>query len=52
MKLIEDLFQTLIEKLDFNPKFNYQEQEIDFKTPFLKMKFYDAIEKYAVNIDM
>ena len=52
MKLIEDLFQNLIEQLDFNSKFKYQEQEINFKTPFLKMKFYDAIEKYAMDIDM
>ena len=52
MKLIEDLFQNLIEKLDFNPKFKYQEQEINFKTPFLKIKFYDAIEKYAIDFDM
>ena len=52
MKLIEDLFQSLIEELNINSKFTYQEQEIDFKAPFSKMKFYDAIEKYSIDIDM
>ena len=52
MKLIEDLFQSLIEELNINLKFTYQEQEIDLKTPFSKMKFYDAIEKYSKDIDM
>ncbi len=51
MKLIEDLFENIIKALGVVPKFDYQEYEIDFKTPFSKIKFYDAIEKYAIGID-
>ena len=40
MKLIEDLFENILEVLDLNPKFDYQDYEIDFKAPFSKLKFY------------
>ena len=52
MKLIEDLFENILEVLDLNPKFDYQDYEIDFKTPFSKLKFYDAIGEYATEIDI
>ena len=52
MKLIEDLFENILEVLDLNPKFNYQDYEIDFKTPFSKLKFYDAIGEYATEVDI
>ena len=51
MELIEKLFENLLGVLEADIKLNYQENIIDFKTPFTKIKFYDAIEKYAVDID-
>jgi lysyl-tRNA synthetase class 2 len=51
MKLIEDLFENLLGVLEADLKLEYQENIIDFKTPFTKIKFYDAIEKYAIDID-
>ena len=52
MKLIEDLFENIIKALGVVPKFDYQEYEIDFKTPFSKLKFYDAIGEYATEVDI
>ena len=52
MELIEKLFENLLGVLEADIKLNYQENIIDFKTPFTKIKFYDAIEKYAVDIDV
>ena len=52
MELIEKLFENLLGILEADIKLNYQENIIDFKTPFTKIKFYDAIEKYAVDIDV
>ena len=51
MKLIEKLFENLLGVLEADFKLEYQENIIDFKTPFTKIKFYDAIEKYAIDID-
>ena len=52
MELIEKLFENLLGVLEADIKLNYQENIIDFKTPFTKIKFYDAIEKYAIDIDV
>ena len=52
MELIEKLFENLLGILEADIKLNYQENIIDFKTPFTKIKFYDAIEKYAIDIDV
>ena len=52
MELIEKLFENLLGVLEADIKLDYQENIIDFKTPFTKIKFYDAIEKYAKDIDL
>ena len=52
MELIEKLFENLLGVLEADIKLDYQENIIDFKTPFTKIKFYDAIEKYAIDIDV
>ena len=52
MLLIENLFDNIISSLNLSTKFKYQDYEINFKTPFSKIKFYDAIEKYAINFDI
>ena len=51
MSLIENLFSKIISSLNFSSNFEYQGLQIDFKTPFTKIKFYDSIEKYAKGID-
>ena len=51
MSLIENLFSKIISSLNFSSNFKYQDLQIDFKTPFTKIKFYDSIEKYAKGID-
>ena len=52
MSLIENLFSKIISSLNFGSSFKYQDLQIDFKTPFTKIKFYDSIEKYAADIDV
>ena len=52
MSLIENLFSKIISSLNFSSSFKYQDLQIDFKTPFMKIKFYDSIEKYAADIDI
>ena len=52
MKVIEDLFNNLLKELDLNSNVVYQEYEIDFNAPFFRIKFYDAIDKFAEDIDM
>ena len=52
MSLIEDLFSKIISSLNLSSNFNYQGLQVDFKTPFMKIKFYDSIEKYAQGIDI
>ena len=51
MSLIENLFSKIISSLNFSSNFEYQGLQIDFKTPFTKIKFYDSIEKYAKGIN-
>ena len=51
MSLIENLFSKIISSLNFSSNFKYQDLQINFKTPFTKIKFYDSIEKYAEGID-
>ena len=51
IKLIENLFDDLLKELCINSKMQYLNDDIDFKTPFARIKFYDAINKYAIDID-
>ena len=51
MDLIENLFIHLLSELDSDNKLKYQDYEISFETPFLKIKFYDAIRRYAKGLD-
>jgi lysyl-tRNA synthetase class 2 len=51
MRLIEDLFENILNDLGVDFKFDYQDHQIDFKTPFSKIKFYDAIGEYVSDID-
>jgi len=51
IKLIENLFDDLLKELSINSKMQYLNDDIDFKTPFARIKFYDAINKYAIDID-
>ena len=51
IKLIENLFDDLLKELSINSKMQYLNDDIDFKTPFARVKFYDAINKYAIDID-
>ena len=51
IKLIENLFDELLKELSINSKMQYLNDDIDFKTPFARIKFYDAINKYAIDID-
>ncbi len=43
MKLTEELFEVLLSGLKLPEKIPYGEYEIDMKTPFRKVKFYDSI---------
>ena len=51
MKIIEDLFENILKELDIDFNLKYQDHEINFKTPFSKIKFYDAIGEFAPGID-
>ena len=51
INLIESLFENLLKALLIESSIRYQENDIDFKTPFARIKFYDAINKYATDID-
>ena len=51
INLIESLFENLLKELLIDSSIRYQENDIDFKTPFARIKFYDAINKYATDID-
>ncbi len=51
INLIESLFENLLKELLIDSSIRYQENDIDFKTPFTRIKFYDAINKYATDID-
>ncbi len=51
IKIIENLFDDLLKELSINSKLQYLNDDIDFKTPFAKIKFYDAINKYAIDLD-
>ena len=43
MKLTEELFEVLLANLKLPERIPYGEYEIDMKTPFRKIKFYDSI---------
>ena len=47
MKLTEELFEYLFRELNLPKKIKYADMEIDFSTPFQKIKWEDAIVKYS-----
>ena len=47
MKLTEDLFDRLREELNLDSKLTYGDKEIDFSTPFAKIKWEDALVDIA-----
>ena len=46
-ELVEQLLSKLVGHLYKNSALTYQGQKIDFKTPFKRTTFYEAIEKYS-----
>tara|TARA_B100001029_G_scaffold64445_1_gene52210 strand:+ start:538 stop:2010 length:1473 start_codon:yes stop_codon:yes gene_type:complete len=51
MKFIERLFDKLLHQHEIDKVINYQNYQVNLKTPFTKIKFYDAIQKYATGIN-
>ena len=51
MDLIEKMFNDLKKKIDFKDSIEYQGIKINTKTPFNRIKFYDAITEYNKEID-
>ncbi len=51
MNTIEDLFESIITELNIDKKLKYQENQIDYTLPFVRIKFYDSIIKYAPNFN-
>lgn len=47
MKLVEDLFDTLCEKIYGKKEIEYQGQVINFKTPWKRLPFFDSIKEFA-----
>jgi len=47
MNLFEEIYENACKKVLGTTKINYQGTEIDFKRPWKKIKFYDAIKQYA-----
>ena len=47
MKLTEELFERLLEELDLPTKLPYGDMEIDYTTPFAKIKWEDALVDIA-----
>ncbi len=47
MKLTEDLFSELIKELELSTKLPYGDMEIDYSTPFAKIKWEDALVDIA-----
>jgi len=50
MSFIEKLFTYLFKTLKFTEILDYQDNEINYSTPFSKIKFYDALLKYNKDI--
>ncbi len=44
MRLSEELFDYLFDKLELPRKLNYGEQEVDFSTPFRKVSYLESLE--------
>tara|TARA_Y100000992_G_C21261669_1_gene491611 strand:+ start:84 stop:1556 length:1473 start_codon:yes stop_codon:yes gene_type:complete len=51
MKFIERLFDRLLHQHEIDKVINYQNYQVNLKTPFTKIKFYDAIQKYVTGIN-
>ena len=47
MKLTEKLFDFLLKNIFHSTKISYQEKEIDFKIPWLRVEFSQLIKEYA-----
>ncbi len=47
MKLTEDLFEKLISELDLETKLPFGDMEVDYSTPFAKIKWEDALVDIA-----
>ena len=51
MDLIERMFNVLKSDLGFKDSFDYQDFKINAKTPFKRIKFYDALSQYNEEIN-
>ncbi|MDX1535268.1 MAG: lysine--tRNA ligase [Candidatus Spechtbacterales bacterium] len=52
MKFIEEMLSGLVKKVIGKDKFEYEEKEVDFKTPWERIEFKDLLRKYAdINYD-
>ena len=51
MQSIEDLFKSLINELNLNTKYKYQDSDIDYSIPFKRITFHDCISQFADNFD-
>jgi len=52
MRLTEGLFSHLFKKVFKSDKIKYRGEEINFKTPFKKIEFYQLLEKYTkINLE-
>ncbi|MCR6591657.1 lysyl-tRNA synthetase [Campylobacter insulaenigrae] len=47
MDLTEELFATLLEKLNLGTKIDFDEKVIDFSKPFERISYKDALKKYG-----
>ncbi|MBI4116156.1 lysine--tRNA ligase [Candidatus Pacearchaeota archaeon] len=47
MKIFEELYESVCKKINGTTKVKINEQEIDFKAPWKRMKMSDAIKKFA-----
>ena len=51
MDLIEKLIKSLINALNLDNKFDYQDYKIDTQNPFEKLNFHDSIIRYCDGVD-
>jgi len=51
MDLIEKLIKSLINALNLDNKFDYQDYKIDTQNPFEKINFHDSIIRYCDGVD-
>jgi lysyl-tRNA synthetase class 2 len=48
MGLVEKVFVTLVKKLAGGGTLTYQEEKIDFKTPFTRVSYFDLLRRHAL----